>query len=218
MVLLVDDQPIVAETIRRMLADCADMDFHYCPNPAEAVAVASRIKPTVILQDLVMPEIDGLALMLRYRAEPDLRNVPIVVLSSKEDPQVKSHAFESGANDYLVKLPDRIELIARVRMHSGAYLTQVQRDTAHRALRESQRQLLETNAALRASNDELQQALSTVKQLSGLLPICSYCKRIRSDENYWETVDQYITDHTNAEFSHGVCPTCFDKVAADFDR
>jgi DNA-binding response OmpR family regulator len=59
--------------------------------------------------------------------------------------------------------------------------------------------------------------IANVKRLSGLLPICSYCKRIRSDQNYWEQVESYITEHTDARFSHGICPACFDKVVADFD-
>jgi DNA-binding response OmpR family regulator len=59
--------------------------------------------------------------------------------------------------------------------------------------------------------------IANVKRLSGLLPICSYCKRIRSDQNYWEQVESYITEHTDAQFSHGICPTCFDKVVEEFD-
>jgi len=79
---------------------------------------------------------------------PGLRDVPIIVLSTKEDPKVKSAAFTAGANDYLVKLPDVIELLARIRYHSRSYLTMLQRDEAYRALRESQQQLLDTNLVL----------------------------------------------------------------------
>jgi sigma-B regulation protein RsbU (phosphoserine phosphatase) len=60
--------------------------------------------------------------------------------------------------------------------------------------------------------------IANIKRLSGLLPICSYCKRIRSDENYWEQVESYITEHTDAQFSHGICPTCFEKVSAELDE
>lgn len=217
MVLLVDDQVLVAETIRRMLADCADIDFHYCSDPAAAVATAERVKPTVILQDLLMPSVDGLTLLPRYRAHPLTKDVPIVVLSTKEDAAVKSDAFARGANDYLVKLPDKIELIARVRLHSNAYLDRMQRDDAYRALRESQQQLLVTNTSLQALNEQLSEALSKVKQLTGLLPICSYCKRIRADQNYWQQVEHYISEHSEAQFSHGICPACFDKVSAEID-
>ncbi len=217
MVFLVDDQALVAETVRRMLAECADIDFHYCADPAAAVTIAERIKPTVILQDLIMPTMDGLTLLLRYREHPATKDVPVVVLSTKEDPAVKSDAFARGASDYLVKLPDKIELIARVRLHSNAYLDRMQRDDAYRALRESQHQLLISNTSLRSLNEQLRDALSRVKQLTGLLPICSYCKRIRTDQNYWQQVEQYISDHSEAQFSHGICPACYEKVSAEFD-
>ncbi len=204
MVLLVDDQAVVGETVRHMLADWPDVDFHYCGSPSEAISVAERIKPTVILQDLIMPGLDGLSLVTGYRANAATKDIPIIVLSIKEDANVKSDAFKAGANDYLVKLPDKIELVARVRLHSNAYVNQLQRDEAFRALRESQRQLLASNAALLSANRELEDALSKVKRLSGLLPICSYCKRIRTDQDYWEQVDRYVSEHSEAEFTHGI--------------
>ena len=148
MVLLVDDQPMIGEAVRRALADDPSIDFHFCADPQQAIALAIQIKPTVILQDLVMPGADGLSLVREYRATPATRDLPIIVLSTKEDPTVKSAAFGAGANDYLVKLPDAIELIARVRYHSRSYLALQQRDEAYRALRESQQQLLETNLVL----------------------------------------------------------------------
>jgi two-component system chemotaxis family response regulator WspR len=149
MVLLVDDQAIIGEAIRRALVNQPNIDFHYCANPAEAITVAEQIGPTVILQDLIMPGVDGLTLVRQYRANPVTKDIPIIVLSTKEEPAVKSEAFTAGANDYPVKLPDRIELIARIRHHSKAYLNQLQRDESYRALRESQRQLMEINIELR---------------------------------------------------------------------
>ncbi|AJY09867.1 diguanylate cyclase [Burkholderia dolosa] len=149
MVLLVDDQTIVAEAVRRALVDEAGIDFHYCPHADEAMAVALDTRPTVILQDLVMPGIDGLTLVSAYRANAATRDVPIIVLSTHDEPAIKRAAFAAGANDYLVKLPDRIELVARIRYHSRSYLNLLQRDEAYRALRQSQQQLLEANLELR---------------------------------------------------------------------
>ena len=148
MVLLVDDQAIIAEAIRQALADEPGLDFHYCASPEEAVQCAEETRPTVILQDLVMPGTDGLTLVRQYRQNPATRDIPILVLSTKEEPLVKSAAFAAGANDYLVKLPDRIELIARIRYHSRSYLNLLQRDEAYQALRQSQQQLLATNLEL----------------------------------------------------------------------
>ncbi len=106
MVLLVDDQTIVAEAVRRALVDQPRLDFHYCANPEDALRVAQATRPTVILQDLVMPGVDGLTLVRQYRENEATRDIPIIVLSTKEEPRIKSAAFAAGANDYLVKLPD----------------------------------------------------------------------------------------------------------------
>ena len=158
MVLLVDDHAMVCEAVRRALANQTDIDFHYCADAHEALTIANQIKPTVILQDLVMPGVDGLTLVKQFRANPATKDIPIIVLSTNENPQVKGHAFALGANDYLVKLPDKIELIARIRYHSKAYLNLSQRDAAYRALRESQQQLIESNAALISLNQKLEEA------------------------------------------------------------
>jgi two-component system chemotaxis family response regulator WspR len=148
MVLLVDDQAMIGEAVRRGLANEENIDFHFCADPHQAIAQAVQIKPTVILQDLVMPGLDGLTLVREYRNNPLTKDIPIIVLSTKEDPLIKSAAFAAGANDYLVKLPDNIELVARIRYHSRSYMTLLQRDEAYRALRVSQQQLLDTNLVL----------------------------------------------------------------------
>ncbi|KAA0980681.1 PleD family two-component system response regulator [Pseudomonas sp. ANT_J28] len=148
MVLLVDDQAMIGEAVRRGLSNESNIDFHFCADPHQAIAQAIRIKPTVILQDLVMPGLDGLSLVREYRNHPATKDIPIIVLSTKEDPLIKSAAFAAGANDYLVKLPDNIELVARIRYHSRSYMTLLQRDAAYRALRVSQQQLLDTNLVL----------------------------------------------------------------------
>ena len=164
MVLLVDDQVMVAEAIRRCLANQPNIAFHYCIDPAEAIRLANQIKPTVILQDLVMPGIDGLTLVRHFRANPSTQETPIIVLSTKEEPTIKGQAFAAGANDYLVKLPDKIELIARLRYHTKAYLNQIQRDEAYRALRESQQQLVDSNTALISLNQKLEDATAAKSQ------------------------------------------------------
>ncbi len=158
MVLLVDDQLLVVESIRRSLASQPDIDFHFCTDSAKAVELARQLQPTVILQDLIMPGIDGMTLVRGYRATPATANIPIIVLSTKEDPVVKEEAFSAGANDYLVKLPDRVELVARIRYHSQAYISQLQRDEAYRALRISQQQLMDSNTVLLSLNQKLEEA------------------------------------------------------------
>ena len=141
-VLLVDDQAMVGEAVRRMLSPEQDIRFRYCGDPSQAVSVAKEWSPTVILQDLVMPQIDGLTLVKTYRADPALQDTPLIVLSTKEEPATKAEAFALGANDYLVKLPDRVELVARLRYHSRAHINLLQRNEAHAALLASQKALL----------------------------------------------------------------------------
>jgi two-component system chemotaxis family response regulator WspR len=159
-VLLVDDQPMIAEALRRALADEDDIDLQYCQAPNHAVVKATEINPTVILQDLVMPDIDGLTMVEYFRANPQTNQIPIIVLSTKEEPEIKSKAFSLGADDYLVKLPDRIELIARIRHHSKAYIHLKERNEAFRALQESEKRLAQANKAL--------EKLSSLDGLTGI--------------------------------------------------
>jgi phosphoserine phosphatase RsbU/P len=140
-VLLIDDQPMIGEAVRRMLAGEPDIIFNYCRDAAKALDEADRVKPTVILQDLVMPEIDGLTLVQKFRAHEPTKETPLIVLSTKEEPTVKAEAFAIGANDYIVKLPDRLELLARIRYHSKGYINLLQRNEAYQALLESQHRL-----------------------------------------------------------------------------
>lgn len=137
-VLLIDDQLIIAEAVKRMLADQSDISFHYCQDPTQAIAMAAKVLPTVILQDLVMPEIDGLLLLKYFRANSKTKDIPMIVLSTKEEPTIKANAFALGANDYIVKLPDKIELIARIRHHSAAYTRLLERNDAYDKLAKSQ--------------------------------------------------------------------------------
>ncbi|MSR28484.1 MAG: response regulator [Phycisphaerales bacterium] len=135
-VLLVDDQAIIGEAMRRICATAPDIDYHFCQDPTKALATARELSPTVILQDLVMPGIDGLDLVLEYRKDEATRLVPLIVLSSKEEAVTKAEAFARGANDYLVKLPDPIEIIARLRYHSRGYRALLERNAAYRQIKE----------------------------------------------------------------------------------
>lgn len=198
-VLLVDDQVLIAEAVRRMIADQQDIEFRAIHDPAQALSGALTWQPTVILQDLVMPGADGFDLVQRFRADPATAHVPIVVLSSKEDPQLKAHAFTVGANDYLVKLPDRLELLARLRYHSDAYLHRRERDEAFRALRESERKLVDAYAELR--------------RLAELDSLTSLANRRRFDEAL--NVEWQRAQRTGRPLSLLVCDVDFFKQYND---
>ena len=147
-VLLVDDQIMIGEALRRMLAPEHDIIFHFCMNPDQGIPVAVTVSPTVILQDLHMPDIDGLTMVKYFRRDPATANIPLIVLSSEDDAKVKAEAFANGANDYLVKLPDRIELIARIRYHSRAYINLLERNEAFATIMKNQSELLEAHNTL----------------------------------------------------------------------
>ncbi len=166
-VLLVDDQTFIGKIIGHMLESEDDIDFHYFQSAREALRMADEISPTVILQDLVMPEINGLNMVYYFRAKKRTRHTPLIVLSADEDPKIKAEAFATGANDYIVKPPDKIELIARIRYHSMAYINMLQRDEAYRKVEERTAELRSTNEQLRgeiAERERTEDALRKSKK------------------------------------------------------
>ena len=140
-VLLIDDQLIIAQSIRELLASESHIALHYCQDATSALQQAAELQPTVILQDLLMPGVDGLEVLQQIKRSEATREVPVIVLSSKEDPETKAAAFRVGANDYLIKLPSAVELIARIRYHSEAFRNGMLRRTAMQALTESREEL-----------------------------------------------------------------------------
>jgi sigma-B regulation protein RsbU (phosphoserine phosphatase) len=156
-VLLIDDQAIIGTSVQNMLASEPDILLKFCSDPTQALPTAFAFEPTLILLDLIMPEVEGLSLVKFFRAHPRFQDVPLIVMSSKEEAKTKAEAFALGANDYLVKLPDRIELIARIRYHSQAYITLLQRNEAFQCLQRSQKALA----------DDLERA---VRYVMSLLP------------------------------------------------
>ncbi len=164
-VLLVDDQLLIGEVVRRMLAKEKDISFEYCQYPDEAVEMACRVHPTVILQDLHMPSEEvGLNLLHQFKTNSDTLNIPLIILSTNETPAIKAETFARGANDYIVKLPDRLEVIARIRYHSRGYINLLEKNEAYQALLKSQKLLEVRNRFIRKTfgryiSDEIVEAV-----------------------------------------------------------
>ena len=157
-VLLVGEDAGVAGALRGFLSGQGNLEFHHCPDVRAAVHLAGQLRPTVILQDLGQSGADGLAVTRQLRQCEALQGVPLLILSPTDNPGLKRSALAAGADDFLVTLPDKSELLARLRHYSRFYLNQVQRDAAYQSLRESQRQWVESNAALLAVNQKLEEA------------------------------------------------------------
>jgi sigma-B regulation protein RsbU (phosphoserine phosphatase) len=153
--------------------------------------------PSLAILDIMMPGIDGLEICRRVRQLPTSTPPYLILLTAMSSKDQVVTGIEAGANDYLSKPFHRDELRARV--GAGA-------------------QMLALQATLAERVKELEQALSQVKQLQGMLPICSYCKKIRNDQNYWQKVEGYISDHTGIEFSHGICPDCHCRVMGEVEE
>ena len=214
-VLLVDDQLIIIEAVRRMLDSHPDIEFHYVSNAAAAVETAVMIQPTAILQDLVMPDIDGFALIQAYRQQPSLKSVPVIVLSAKDDAKLKAHCFAVGANDYVVKLPDQLELLARVRYHSSGHISRLQRDEAFRFLRESQQRLADANIELQklAALDGLT-GIGNRRRFDEVLPVEWQRGQRERKPLSLLMCDIDCFKHHNDTFGHQAGDMCLKKAAA----
>ena len=146
--------------------------------------------PPLAIMDWMMPGLDGPEICRRLRTRNTATPTYVILLTSRDTASDIVEGLRAGADDYVTKPPNEDELLARVSV--GARMVALQQTLADRVRR-------------------LEEALSKVKQLQGLLPICSYCKRIRDDQNYWQQVESYITVHSGVQFSHSYCPECFEK-------
>src|SRR5262245_15674398 len=194
--LIADDDPVGAAILSRALRGW-EIDAVLTHDGVAAWDVLSgETPPSLAIVDWMMPGLDGLELCRRIRQSQASAHTYVILLTSRDRPEDIVAGLDAGADYYLVKPFRSAEL--RARINAGVRVLSLQARLSERVA-------------------ELQEALANVKQLSGLLPICSYCKRVRDDENYWQQVESYITDRTDAEFSHAICPSCYEAARADFE-
>lgn len=190
-ILIAEDDDVSRRVLQLTLA-AAGHEVVTTENGAEALSVLENENaPLLAILDWMMPDIDGLEVCRRARLLPNAAPVYLILLTAKADKANVVEGLEAGANDYITKPFDRHELRARVRV--GETVVNLQQNLAARV-------------------KELESALGKVKQLQGILPICSYCKHIRDDQNYWQQVETYIAEHTDTQFSHSICPSCYESV------
>ena len=152
--------------------------------------------PQLIILDWCMPRMEGVQVCRQSRQRQTLRSAYIILLTSRDAKTDIVRGLEAGADDYITKPFHPDELRARVQV--GCRVLRLQQALADRVC-------------------QLEEALTSVKTLQGLLPICSYCKKVRDDQNYWHRVETYIAGHSEIRFSHGVCPDCREKIKADLN-
>ncbi len=191
-VLIADDDAVHRRLVEAVVR-AKGLEVVSCRDGDEAWArLQGPDPPELAVLDWMMPGLDGPEICRRLRARRAPAPATYVILLTANDRLEQIVAgLDAGADDYVTK-PCRLpELVARIQV--GLRVVELQRALARRVA-------------------ELEDALGRVRQLQGLLPICAYCKRIRDDRNYWEQVENYISRHGDVQFSHGVCPECFERV------
>ena len=190
-ILVADDESVSRRTLQSMLEDWG-YSVSVCADGAVAWELLQRADaPPLVILDWVMPRMDGLEVCHKLRAVSTPCPTYVLLVTSKDQNADIVTGLDAGADDYVAKPFNREELRARVQV--GVRVVELQRRLAERVR-------------------ELEAALADVKHLSGLLPICAYCKKIRNDQNYWQQVESYVSEHSEAQFSHGICPDCYETV------
>ncbi len=195
-ILVVDDDPDILFATSRVIKKAGYQTFT-ADSGKEAMEAVKTIVPDLILMDVVMPDAEGPDLCRRIKNDPNFKGIYVLLTSgTRVESEQQADGLDSGADGYIARPLSNRELLSRV-------------DSMVRILRaERERDLLII---------ELKKAISEIKQLSGLLPICSHCKKIRDDKGYWSQIESYIRDHSDAEFSHGICPDCAKEHYPEFD-
>jgi phosphoserine phosphatase RsbU/P len=192
--ILVAEDDAVARRVLHALLSKWGYQVSACTDGAAAwETLQAADAPSLVVLDWTMPQMDGLEVCQKLRALPDGRLTYVILLTAREREEDIVAGLEAGADDYVIKPFHTEELRARVKV--GARVVGLQRSLTERVT-------------------ELEDALARVKYLRGLLPICAYCKKIRDDKNYWQQVEEYVSAHTDAQFSHGICPQCYEQILA----
>lgn len=190
LVLIADDDPVCLRMLEGILVRW-EYRVVTAPNGNSAWDILQKKDgPRLAVLDWMMPGMDGLEVCRKVRSYPETKGIHLILLTARDQREDIIRGLEAGADDYLTKPCNPDEL--RVRLQVGRRIAQLQENLAHRVR-------------------DLELALARVKQLQGLLPICSYCKKIRDDQNYWQQVESYIARHSEAQFSHGICPECYER-------
>ena len=189
-ILVAEDDPVIRRLLEVTLTGWGYELQMTSDGRTACAALEGDEAPPLALLDWMLPEMDGLAICRQVRAKLAGKALYIILLTTRSKKEDLIAGFESGADDYVVKPFDREELRARLR--AGVRIVELQLSLARRIA-------------------ELEESAARIKQLSGLLPICAWCKKVRDDQNYWQEVECYVGEHSEARFTHGICPDCMER-------
>lgn len=212
-ILLVEDNPGDVLLIKTMLAETESFSFKivHIERLEKALYLYGSQHFDVILLDLSLPDAIGLNTFTRIQSVAS--NCPIVVMTDLDDESTGNEAMKLGAQDYLVKKEVNPKMLVRALRYS------IERKRLEEKLRKARDAMKKSAEERKNLIEKLRDSLANIKQLSGLLPICSSCKKIRDDKGYWNQIEGYIRDHSEANFSHGICPECTKKLYPNiFDK
>jgi sigma-B regulation protein RsbU (phosphoserine phosphatase) len=195
-ILIAEDDAISRKILQTILTKDG-YDVIAVEDGLKALESLQKETPDMLITDWMMPDLDGVELSRQVRALKLPSYVYIVLLTALTEKQRIIEGLDAGADDYVTKPYDKTELLARVK--AGERVIQLEK-------------------TLLQKNQELSQALAQVKQLKGIVPICMHCKKIRNDKNYWQQVEEYVAEHTEADFSHSICPECLEKYYPDYAK
>ena len=207
-ILIVDDAPANLRLLSQML-NAHGYKVRAVTSGARAIEATRASPPDLILLDIMMPDIDGFTTCGQLKADERTRDIPVIFISALDATEEKIRAFTAGGVDYVTKPFHPEEVLARVQTHLSLQSLQKQLQAANERLEDRVRELS-------ALNTQLQEALDQVKTLSGLLPICANCKKVKDDQGYWHQVEMYVQEHSDATFSHGLCPDCFRELYPEY--
>ena len=199
-ILVAEDDKVASRHLQKCLVDMG-YDIITAGEGRKAWQIVCDNDVGFVIADWMMPVMSGIELVEKIRERDEKTYCYTILLISKKDKNAMAKGISAGADDYITKPFKKEELAVRVR--------------AGQRIIELQQELHETNKKQETLIIELEDALSRIKTLSGCLPICMSCKKIRDDKGYWNQLEQYIRDHSEAEFSHGICPDCAKKLYPD---
>lgn len=189
-ILIADDDPAARLILEERLTNWGYNVIAFSEGSSAFTALRADDSPRLAILDWVMPGMDGVEICRQVRKLTTAVPHYLILLATKNSKEEIVQGLQAGADDYITKPFDRDDLHARVQV--GTRTVELQRGLARRVT-------------------ELEDALSHIRQLQGLLPICAYCKKVRDDHNYWQQVETYIGEHSAAQFSHSICPDCYER-------